>query len=171
MLWIAQGFGVGRLPVAPGTFGTLVGVLWTVFLLATQNLWVFSAGCAMGLAASVWLCGEAERIMHMTDPGSVVLDEIVAMPVCFAGWLALDWLRTGHMLKPDDLFLGGGWLVTLSLFAAFRFFDVLKPWPVRQSQSLPAGWGVTADDLLAAAYVNLVVTPVLGWFLLRSGPG
>ena len=49
------------------------------------------------------------------------------------------------------------WPLTLGVFALFRFFDVVKPWPVRQSQSLPGGWGVTVDDALAAVYVNLTV--------------
>ena len=58
--------------------------------------------------------------------------------------------------------------MTLGVFALFRFFDVLKPWPVQQSQSLPGGWGVTIDDVLAAIYVNLAVLLVyVGKLLLR----
>jgi phosphatidylglycerophosphatase A len=60
------------------------------------------------------------------------------------------------------------WL-TAGFFAAFRFFDVLKPWPVRQSQALPGGWGVTVDDLLAALYVNLLLAVVLGAWTWRAG--
>jgi phosphatidylglycerophosphatase A len=52
---------------------------------------------------------------------------------------------------------GHHWLWLVAIFAAFRFFDVVKPWPIRQSQSLPGGWGITIDDLLAAIYVNLLV--------------
>ena len=50
--------------------------------------------------------------------------------------------------------------MTVAVFAAFRFFDVVKPWPVHQSQSLPGGWGVTVDDALAAVYVNGVVLAI-----------
>jgi phosphatidylglycerophosphatase A len=57
----------------------------------------------------------------------------------------------------SDFFSTRTWPLTLGVFAAFRFFDVAKPWPVHQSQSLPGGWGVTIDDVLAAVYVNLVV--------------
>jgi phosphatidylglycerophosphatase A len=47
-------------------------------------------------------------------------------------------------------------MLVAGVFAAFRLFDILKPWPVRQSQVLPGGWGITIDDLLAAVYVNLL---------------
>lgn len=160
-LWLAQGLGLGRLPAAPGTWGTLGGFGWTLLLLAGGDTRLFAAGCVLGGAASVWLGGMAERILGCHDPPSVVLDEIAAVPVCFAGWILLHALRTGGLLRPTGLFADGAWLVSLAVLAAFRFFDVLKPWPVRRSQSLPGGWGMTADDLLAAVYVNLVIGPVL----------
>lgn len=167
VLWLAQGFGLGRLPVAPGTFGSTLGLGWMLLLLAAGDWRVFAAGCVLGVAGSIWLCGEAERILNRTDPGSVVLDEVVAVPVCFAAWLAVHAWKTGRLLQPGELFRDGSWLVTLAVFVAFRFFDVLKPWPVRQSQTLPGGWGVTMDDLLAAVYVNVVVGPVLAGLLPR----
>lgn len=156
LLWVAQGFGVGRAPAAPGTFGTVVGLAWTVLLLAAQNWPILIAGTLGGVAASVWFCDEAERILKTRDPGSVVLDEIVAMPLCFVMWALSHQLSTGHILAPRDLLTPHGWPIALGLFAAFRVFDIWKPWPVRQSQSLPGGWGVTADDCLAAVYVNLL---------------
>jgi phosphatidylglycerophosphatase A len=156
-LWVAQGFGVGRIPVAPGTFGSVVGVLWFGLLLMTGNLWLFIAGTIATVALSVWLCGAAERILGQTDPGSVVLDEIAAMPVCFLGWVAVLASKTGALPKCADFFSPHTWPLTLGVFAAFRFFDIAKPWPVYQSQSLPGGWGVTIDDVLAAVYVNAAV--------------
>src|SRR6266850_1448021 len=75
MLWIAQGFGVGRIPLAPGTFGSLVGVLWFGLLLATGSLWILALSTLLGIALSVWLCGRAEKILGQRDPGSIVLDE------------------------------------------------------------------------------------------------
>lgn len=156
-LWIAQGFGIGRIPVAPGTFGSLVGLLWFALLLVPANFWLFAAGIIAGAALSVWLCGEGERILNQKDPGSVVLDEVAAIPLCFAGWVGKVFWKTGAMPRIEDIFGGEHWLAALGVFVAFRFFDVLKPWPVRQSQSLPGGWGVTVDDLLAALYVNAAV--------------
>ncbi len=156
-LWIAQGFGVGRIPVAPGTFGSVAGVGWFALLLLTGKLWLFAAGTVAGLALSVWLCGVGEKVLGQKDPQSVVLDEITALPVCFLGWVAILTWKSGALPLPESFFSARTWPMTLGVFAAFRFFDVAKPWPVRQSQSLPGGWGVTIDDVLAAIYVNLAV--------------
>jgi phosphatidylglycerophosphatase A len=156
-LWIAQGFGIGRIPVAPGTFGSVLGVLWFALLLATGNWGALLAGTVAAVALSVWLCGEAEKTLGQTDPGSVVLDEIAALPVCFLGWVAIEAWKSGALPGLEVFFSAHTWWKPLAVFAAFRFFDVAKPWPVYQSQSLPGGWGVTIDDVLAALYVNVVV--------------
>ena len=89
----------------------------------------------------------------------MVLDEIVAMPLCFTGWLAVEALRRHSWPGPG--YFSAHWLSSVGVFALFRLFDIAKPWPVRQSQALAGGWGVTIDDVLAAVYVNLVVLPVL----------
>ena len=157
MLWVAQGFGVGRIPVAPGTFGALVGVLWFGLLVMTGKLWLFAAGTVAGIALSVWLCGAAEKKLGQRDPGSVVLDEIAALPVSFFGWVTIVLWQTGSLPSFAYFFSARVWPLTLGVFAISRFFDVAKPWPVHQSQSLPGGWGVTIDDVLASLYVNVVV--------------
>ena len=166
ILWIAQGFGVGRIPFAPGTFGSLVGLLWFAVLLLPGNLWFCLGGMLAAIFLSVWLCGAAETILKRTDPGSVVLDEIVAVPLCFAVWVGKYLLQHGILPAPGYFFSRDAWPLTLAVFAAFRLFDVLKPWPVRQSQRLPGGWGVTIDDVLAAFYVNLLAALAL---LLPTG--
>ncbi|MSR65917.1 MAG: phosphatidylglycerophosphatase A [Pedosphaera sp.] len=166
VVWIAQGFGLGRLPKAPGTFGSLGGLVWMAVLLATGNFWLYLTGAVMGALAAIWICGRAEKILAQKDPQSVVLDEIVAVPFCFAflffgmalvsrepGWATL---LPGDMFDPRKSY----WMITLGGFVAFRFFDIVKPWPVRGAQSLPGGWGIVVDDLLAAAYVN-VFSPFL----------
>jgi phosphatidylglycerophosphatase A len=169
-LWIAQGFGIGRVPVAPGTFGSFVGVLWFGLLLMTGNIWLFAGGTIAGIALSVWLCGVAEETIGKKDPGSVVLDEIAALPVSFVAWLTIVLWHTGSLPSFAYFFSARTWPLTLGVFVASRFFDVAKPWPVRQSQSLPGGWGITIDDVLAAVYVNVVV--LLGYggktFLARE---
>jgi phosphatidylglycerophosphatase A len=156
VLFLAQGCGAGRIPVAPGTFGSLVGVGWSLVLLASGSPWLCLAGLLAGVALSVWLCGQAERLLGETDPPSVVLDEIVAIPVCLASWVIAEGLRLGAMPGVGRLLAGGGWLWLAGSFAAFRCFDIAKPWPVGRSQRLPGGWGITVDDLLAAVYVNLL---------------
>jgi phosphatidylglycerophosphatase A len=156
-LWIAQGFGIGRIPLAPGTFGSLAGVLWFALLLLTGSFWLFTAGTLAAIALSVWLCGVAEQALGQKDPGCVVLDEIAALPVCFLGWVAVQSWKSGALPGLASFFSAQTWPLTLGVFVAFRFFDVAKPWPVHQSQSLPGGWGITIDDVLAAVYVNGVV--------------
>ena len=141
----------------PGSFGSLLGLLWVAALLFTGSYWLYSLGLVFGLACSVWFCGQAEKILGQTDPGSVVLDEIAAMPVCFIGWLMISSPHASDLADPSHLIRSQDWAWALAIFLAFRFFDIVKPWPVRQSQLLPGGWGVTVDDALAAVYVNLAV--------------
>ena len=163
VLCLAQGFFIGRIPVAPGTFGSLLGVAWFAALLATGSVWLLSLGWLLVTLLSVWLCGRAERLLGQTDPGSVVLDEIAAIPLCFGAWVALCAFAHGGVLPSPAILVTKASLWTAGIFVAFRFFDIVKPWPVRQSQALPGGWGITIDDLLAAIYVNGVV--LLAWAL------
>jgi len=158
-LWLAQGFGVGRIPFGPGTFGSLVGLIWFALLLQTGNCWLYLAGALCGLALTVWLCGAAEKILKQTDPESVVLDEIAALPVCFLPWVVGEWFRNFELPAVESFFNARTWGQTAVLFVLFRLFDILKPWPLRQSQRLPGGWGVTIDDVLAAIYVALISLP------------
>lgn len=162
LLFLAQGFGVGRIPVAPGTFGSVLGFAWFALLLLSGNLWLFLLGNVVGLALSVWLCGVGEKVLGKKDPGSVVFDEIAAIPICCIAWVVAVLYKSGAFPSVHYFFSKEHWLGLVGVFAAFRLFDVWKPWPVRQSQILPGGWGVTIDDALAAVYVNAIVLIVLG---------
>ena len=164
LVWLAQGFGIGRLKPGPGTWGSVLGLGWFAALLATGSLVWFVLGAVAAVFASVWFCGAAEKILDQKDPGSVVLDEIVAIPFCFAGWVGTYFFQTGQLPAPAHFFSAENWLKVVFIFGAFRFFDIVKPWPVKQSQSLPGGWGVTVDDVLAAGYVN-AVWALLAWLV------
>lgn len=153
ILFVAQGFGIGRIPIAPGTFGSLIGLLWFLVLARTGNFWWYAGGTLLGLALSVWLCGRAEKILQQTDPSSIVLDEICAMPLCFGWWMASLCFLHGRCLLPREFLEGNNRWWMLVIFLLFRFFDIVKPWPIRNLQRLPGGWGVTVDDMLAAIYV------------------
>jgi phosphatidylglycerophosphatase A len=128
---------LGRRLPAPGTWGSAAGVLYfTVFfqrLSFAENL----VASAVGLYLAVAFCGEAELRLRKQDPGEVVLDEFVAMPLCFLGW------HTLVLSLPV-------WGVLLAGFALFRFYDIAKPLGIRRLQKLPAGWGVAIDDTVAA---------------------
>ncbi len=157
LLWIAQGFGAGRIPFAPGTFGSVVGLFWFAFLVFPGHPIIFCLGTFLSIPVSVWICGAAEKILNQTDPASVVLDEIIALPICFVSWLAILYFQNGFWPAPNYFFARDHIFGTVGIFLLFRVFDILKPWPIRPSQKLSGGWGINVDDLIAAIYVNVVV--------------
>ena len=127
-----------KLP-APGTWGSAAGLLWVAGAFWWPDL---GPGCTLALVlascyAAVAICGEAEIRLGKSDPGEVILDELVAMPLCFLG--------AGRLLA-----IAPAWGVLLAGFAVFRFFDIAKPLGIRRLQALPGGWGVVVDDLAAA---------------------
>ena len=157
ILLVAQGLGTGLSPKAPGTVGTLLGLPLFILLLLPGNFGFFVGMLVFLAIASVYFCERAEVILNQRDPGSIVIDEIVAVPLCFAGWVSALYFSSGVMPEWSHFFSGqnAGWTAGVTLL--FRIFDIAKPWPVGPSQSMPKGWGVTMDDLLAALYVNIVV--------------
>lgn len=134
----AFGFGSGLAPKAPGTFGTLAAVpLYLV--LAPLPLWLYIALTAFISVVGIWICGESSRRLGVHDHGGIVWDE-------FAGLLVtLIALPSGLM-----------WLVLG--FALFRFFDIVKPWPIGWLDAkIPGGAGIMVDDLVAGLYGFLVI--------------
>jgi phosphatidylglycerophosphatase A len=157
-LFLAQGLGIGRIRIIPGTFGSSLGFLWFLLILAPGNFAIFATAILLSFFVSV-LCSEiGEQVLRQKDPNSIVIDEIIAIPICFLGWMAV----APNIDCPLWFLTEGRWKITLAILFAFRVFDIWKPWPVRQSQRLPGGWGVTVDDVLAAIYVA-----VISWFFLR----
>jgi len=143
---------VGRIKRAPGTFGSLAGLLYFTVFFAPLSWWLVVVLSLPPLYLAVALCGEAEFRLGQRDPGMVVLDEFVVMPLCFLGWhfLPLEWVRNGP------------WAVFLAGFALFRLFDISKPLGIGRLQALPGGWGVVADDV-AAALAACASLHGLGW--------
>lgn len=128
---------VGRLPYGPGTWGTLVGLLFFVGVLKWLPT-VALLGIALllcWLAAAI--CGEAELRLQQKDPGCVILDEFSVVPLCFLGW-------------PQLAAVVPTWVVFALGFAVFRLLDITKPFGISALQELPGGWGVMADDFVAA---------------------
>ena len=113
---------------APGTWGAAAGLVVFALFGGPLNPLEVVVTSAVAIWLAVGICGEAEVRLSRTDPGEVILDEFVVMPLCFLGW---QWL-------PPDL----PWLVLLLAgFGLFRFFDILKPLGINKLQSLPGGWG------------------------------
>jgi phosphatidylglycerophosphatase A len=146
---------VGRVKKAPGTWGSLVGLLvYAVFFHYASRLgYVLLLGLFAYLA--VVLCHEAERRLQMRDPGMIVLDEVVALPLVFLGMNGADGLIVAH----------GGWPLLLGGFLLFRFFDVLKPLGISRLQNLPGGLGCVADDLAAGLAACISLHILLHFFL------
>jgi phosphatidylglycerophosphatase A len=129
-----------RLP-APGTWGSAAGVLF-FFLGFTQMGYIgFLLVCAATAYFAVGICGEAEIQLGTTDPGEVILDEFVAMPLCFYGWQMIVGAAP-HPLHFLGLLVAG--------FLLFRFYDIRKPLVIDRLQRLPGGWGIVIDDTAAA---------------------
>jgi len=158
LLWVAQGFGVGRIPVAPGTFGSVLGILWSLLLCWSGSLILYSIFTFAGLGLCVWISHHSERIMGEKDPGSVVIDEIAAVPLCFLPTLCIDALRGEPFPTAEGLLKEwhGAWIVLA--FLLFRAFDIYKPGPIAKLQNLPRGWGITADDVAAAGLAGVLLS-------------
>jgi len=136
---------IGYLPIAPGTFGTFAALVFFALLKPSSPVHVLLVilFTALGCIAS----SRAEKILNERDSSHIVIDE-------FAGY-ALSVLLLPHTLSS-----------LVVAFLLFRFFDILKPLPIRWiDRTIPGGFGIMADDLLAGVYTNLVMH---GWILLTG---
>ena len=129
---LATGFGLGLSPVAPGTAGSLLGVV-IVYLIAPLRLeWQLVVACGLVIVA-IPICDAGERLLGRKDDGRIVADEYLAFPLCMLGL----------PLQPG---------VLLMAFVTCRFFDIVKPPPARQCEALKGGLGIVLDDVVASLY-------------------
>jgi len=136
--------------VAPGTFGAALGV-GLCWLARDWPLWAQVVGVVVLFLGGTAASGRLAVLMGKKDPGRAVIDEVAGM------WVSL-------------LLLPFGLRTALIAFVAFRITDTLKPWPARQMEGLPGGWGIMADDMMAGVYANLMVRVVLlVWPLSLAG--
>jgi phosphatidylglycerophosphatase A len=164
LLLLAQGLGTGRLPLAPGTWGSLLGLGWTALLLLPGSGVLFLAGTALLLALAVPICGRAEQWLERKDPPSVVLDEIASVPLVFVFWLLLESASRGKFPTIGILAEGTGPVVVLGGFVLFRILDAIKPPPIGVCQRLAGGWGVVADDVVAGLITGFAVAAASRWW-------
>jgi phosphatidylglycerophosphatase A len=138
---LGTGLGVGFIPFAPGTWGSLWGplLIWSSLKTSWSKPALISFGVVF-VALGVPICTRAARAIGKKDPGSVVYDEIAAFWLVYLpqvlGWRDFTWVSA---------VLG---------FLLFRLFDITKPWPVRRLEKLPDGLGIMADDLAAGVYAG-----------------
>jgi phosphatidylglycerophosphatase A len=137
----ALGFGAGLAPVAPGTFGSVVGLLLG---LAALHLgwWALFGTAVFATIAGVWICGESARRLGVHDHPAIVWDEVAGMMLVLLA-APVSW-----------------WGIGLA-FALFRLFDVWKPWPIRQvDHGMRGGLGIMLDDVMAALMAVALLTAI-----------
>ena len=137
-LLLATGFGVGYSPVAPGTLGTLVAILVYCFLSAIPSP-IYEITLVGFFFFSVWISENAERFFGKKDDQRIVIDEVIGFLITML-WVpkTLSFVIIGFLL--------------------FRFFDILKPFPIRRlEKGFKGGFGVVLDDIVAGVYANIIL--------------
>jgi len=148
--FLAQGFGAGRLPYAPGTFGTFVGVPLYLLLMGLPP-WLYAAIVAALFALGVWAAEMTGRDLGAHDHPSIVWDEMVG------------YLITMFLAPP-------GWLWLIAGLALFRLFDIWKPWPIGLvDRRLANGLGCMLDDVLAGVYALAVLQGAYRLYMVAHG--
>lgn len=131
---------MGRMPKAPGTWGSGAALVVAPWCFMPLPLYGRAAALCLIFVVGAWAAGRAEKLLGRKDPGCVVVDELLGQWAAFAPFHLAGW----DQAMPLDL---------LALFALFRFFDILKPWPIRAvDRGVPGGLGVMLDDLLAGLF-------------------
>ncbi len=132
--WLATGMGFGYSPVAPGTVGTLWGVLIVRLLFPGMDVrWQILVSLVL-VAVAIPICDHGEKAIGVKDPHAVVADEYLTFPLCMIG------LPAQHV-----------WMLGAA-FVTHRVMDIIKPWPARQLQVLRGGWGIVVDDAVSSLY-------------------
>lgn len=139
-LALATSAGVGYVPFAPGTFGSLAGLL--LWWLVPSNVLFQLALITILFVAGSWSGSVAERHFGSTDPGPVVIDEVLGMLITL-------------FLNPVT------WGGAVLGFLLFRLSDIVKPFPANKLEQLHGGVGVMADDVMAAIYANLALRAIM----------
>ena len=139
---------LGYVPIAPGTFGSALGLVLFWAIRSTGSAGIEAAALAVVFAVGVWSGTVAERHFRGVDPGPVVIDEVFGMLVTLA---FLPVSMTGAIVG----------------FFVFRLLDIVKPWPAGRFETLHGGLGIMADDGMAAIYGNLLMRTLVaiapGW--------
>ena len=148
---LAHGFGTGLSPVAPGTVGSVVGVV-LFWLMAPLTPALYAAIVVVMFFAGIFICGQTASDMDAVDPGSIVYDEIVGFLVAM-------------FMIPAD------WRWILAGFLIYRLFDIWKPFPIHAAeQRLGLGGGIMTDDVIAGLY-TLAILHLAKFLLDRVSAG
>jgi len=150
VLILATGFGVGYSPVAAGTLGTLIAIP-VYYFLSNISSPIYEITLAGFFFLSVWISENAEIFFGKKDDQRIVIDEIMGFLI------TMLWVPQTAILIVIGFFL-------------FRFFDILKPFPIRRlEKKLKGGYGVVLDDVMAGVYANIVLQVIAHFFTLSPG--
>ena len=143
--FLAFGFGTGLSPFAPGSVGSLLGVLLAWVTIDLALTWQIGIAIIVTISG-VWICGESARRIGVHDHGGIVWDEIAGMYITL-------------LVAPPTI---TAWVLGYLLF---RAFDIVKPWPIRDlDHSIDGGLGIMLDDLVAALYAAILLG-LYGWLM------
>lgn len=163
--------GVGYLPLAPGTWGSLLGAVFYLLLWSLSQRVLFANAAMRRFSlvevdipqlafmliviflvsmAGIWAASQAERLSQRKDPGIVVIDEVAGQMIA---------------LLPGPFYVHTWWSI-ISAFVLFRAFDIWKPYPIRRLEKLESGLGIMADDIVAGIYAVIVNTALVSAYLL-----
>ena len=190
-IFIATVCGIGYIPFAPGTFGSLVGltlalsvyqvlvalsldIFQILVIHGTQVDFLLFVQCVIAVIlaiAGVWTASRVSRYWQQKDPQRVVIDEVSGqrLALLLGSALPVWWKTTNSWAPPQPGFItyqsALGWKYLLLGFILFRLFDIWKPFPARQAESFPGGLGIMADDWIAGLYAALGIwlARALGW--------
>lgn len=143
--FLGFGFGSGAAPFAPGTFGTVAAV--PLYLIMSQfSLPIYAVIVVLSFIVGVWICQKVGDDLGVHDHGGIVWDEFVGF------WITM-------FMVPNS------WPWVLAGFILFRFFDIVKPWPIKWlDQKVAGGFGVMIDDVLAGVFAAICLHGLLYWF-------
>ncbi len=143
--FIAFGFGSGAMPIAPGTFGTLIAIPFYLIMRPLPPIYYLIMLIVI-IVASTWLCDKVSRDIDVHDHQGMCLDEIVGFLVTMYGApIGTKWIILGFLL--------------------FRLFDIFKPWPIRFiDKQIHGGVGIIFDDVLAGVY-SLIIIHGIAWMV------
>jgi phosphatidylglycerophosphatase A len=142
VLFFATGCFIGKIPFAPGTFGSLAGILFGFIWSKTSGMTAIYCVIIL-IIFSIWIANEAEKILKSKDPGSIVIDEIAGMAITLIG------------LPFDVFYVSSGFII-------FRILDITKPFPIRCIEKrISGGAGIVLDDVAAGMIANLILRIVM----------
>jgi len=135
---ISTFFGIGYFPIAPGTLASLIIVVLYRFILYKISWFFYLPILLILFFIGVYTSSKYSSLQDKTDPRNIVIDEVLGQLLCL-------------------FMLGPSWLPIILVFLLFRFFDIIKPYPIKSFEGFSKGWGIMIDDIIAAVFAGIII--------------